>query len=506
MKLKDMMMITQVKSIYKSFKTLTLLGLFLTSYVVQAQPELQWFNYPGTVAVALDSHENVYTANWDYNPAGDITLTKRDSSGNITWEVPYNNTDNTRHEVATWVETDQLDNVLVSGTIRSGFSSPVNVNGILMKYDGAGNLLWRQNTGADFDGSYTVKCIVDASNNIYVLALGNTAFGMRTQVKKYNPDGSLSWTFNDEDGIGAPQNIKLTSDNAVLIVCRSVFGNLNGVAKIDTDGNLIWNQAGISSLTIGDAIGDLSGNTYVVHGTNIVGQNYTVLEKRSLTGEIMWESNHSMSAFRVEIGPDQSPVISGFPGGLAGVAFAKFNASGGMMWENNDADGPGYSLLAHSMMKIDADGAAYVSGGTMSQMALCKVNSDGSSAYTIESPSGYPVDFDFGETTAIYLAGGTTAKFNTVDVITTLTENTLNENEIVIYPNPSNGTFYLEFNSDIPLKYWVVDVTGKMIVSETTLSQNTAVVSLLDLIPGVYLLNYKTNNSGVVKVERLVVN
>ena len=60
-----------------------------------AQVQVAWFNYPGGVSVATDVSNNVYTANWDYNAGGDITLTKRDAAGNILWEVPYNNTDNT---------------------------------------------------------------------------------------------------------------------------------------------------------------------------------------------------------------------------------------------------------------------------------------------------------------------------------------------------------------------------------------------------------------------------
>lgn len=103
-----------------SFHFLALLFILFSCNLI-AQPQLQWYNYPGGVSIALDASENVYTANWDYNPGGDITLTKRDSSGNIIWEVPYNNIDNSRHEVATWLETDLNNDVIVSGTIRSGF-------------------------------------------------------------------------------------------------------------------------------------------------------------------------------------------------------------------------------------------------------------------------------------------------------------------------------------------------------------------------------------------------
>jgi Secretion system C-terminal sorting domain len=481
--------------------------LLLCFEQLPAQPQLQWYNYPGGVSLALDDLEHVYTANWDYNPGGDITLTKRDSSGTIIWESPYNNTDDTRHEVASWVETDSDNNVLISGTIRSGYSNPVNVNGILMKYGGDGTLLWRVNTGADFDGSYTIKCLVDESNNIYVLSLGNTELGMRTQVKKFNSDGVLVWTYFDADGIGAPLNFKFTSDNAILLVCRNVSGNFNGVAKVDQNGNLLWIQTGIPSATVGDAIGDIEGNTYIVHGTNLVGQNSTILEKRSSTGQLIWESSHTMVAFRVEIGPDQMPVISGFPSAnQVGVAFAKFNETGGLVWENNDADGPLYGLLAHGMMKIDEQGSAYVIGSTMSQMALCKVYSDGSSAFTIESPSGYPVDFDLGNSDAIYLVGGTTSKFNSNDIPNAIAANSEIQEDILLYPNPSNKEFNVINTSQRQVAFYITDLSGNVIFPLTNLNINAGHLITNDFSAGIYLFHYTTNDNSIKKVKRVMVN
>lgn len=489
-----------------SFHFLALLFILFSCNLI-AQPQLQWYNYPGGVSIALDASENVYTANWDYNPGGDITLTKRDSSGNIIWEVPYNNIDNSRHEVATWLETDLNNDVIVSGTIRSGFSSPVNVNGILIKYDGSGNLLWRLNTGNDFEGSSTVKCLIDENNNIYAFGLGNTNLGMRTQIKKYNTSGDLLWTYNDESGIGAPQNVKLTSDGAILLICRSITGNLNGVAKVDQNGDLLWAQSGIASFTAGDAIGDFDGNTYIVHGTNLVSQNSTILEKRSSTGELIWQSNHSMVGYRVELGPDYLPIICGFPSAnQVGVAFAKFNESGNLLWENNDADGPLYGLLAHGMMKVDEQGSAYLIGSTMSQMAICKVNSDGSSAFTVESPSGYPVDFDLGNEQAIYLVGGTTSKFNSNDIITKTEQPFLTDKDILIYPNPSADLLQIQNQTDREITFYISDLSGEVLIPATRLNGKSNFQLSSNFQSGVYLLYYTSNNNSTATVKRFLVD
>ena len=74
-------------------QTKILITLLLITSFVNAQVTMNWSNYPNGVSIAIDSANNVYTAYWDYNPAGDITLTKRDIAGNILWNAGYNNTE-----------------------------------------------------------------------------------------------------------------------------------------------------------------------------------------------------------------------------------------------------------------------------------------------------------------------------------------------------------------------------------------------------------------------------
>lgn len=377
----------------------------------QAQVTVAWANYPGGVSIAVDGSDNIYTAHWDYNPGGDITLTRWNAAGSIVWQVSYNNTDNSRHEVATWVETDTEGNILISGTIRSGYSNPVNAASLLMKYNPSGTLLWRRVYESDFDGSSTKKCLVDAQNNIYVLGLGHSGVGMVTKVKKFSSDGDPIWSYFDNAGIGAPINFKFTPDNNIVISARGIYGSINGYAKIDLAGNPIWSLAGVNSLTVGDAAGDGFGNTYVIHGEYVVTNAGSVVKKFSPTGALIWEKINTMSGFKVEVGSDQNPIISGFPtSGSSGAAFMKYNSNGAVLWQNLDADGPNLALLAHGQMRLDGQDAAYLAASIMTAMAVCKVNSDGSSAWTATMPTGYAAVLDFGTDNSVYVVGGTTAR------------------------------------------------------------------------------------------------
>ncbi|MFN0187319.1 MAG: T9SS type A sorting domain-containing protein [Bacteroidia bacterium] len=385
-------------------KTKLILTMLLYTSMMQAQVNVDWFNYPGGVSLAMDSANNVYTANWDYNPAGDITLTKRNAAGTILWNVSYNNTDNTKHEVATWVEVDRAGNILVSGTIRSGYSNPVNAASLLMKYNSAGVLLWRVVYESSFDGSYTRKCLVDANNNIYVLGLGTGPIGQVTKVKKFDASGNALWNYFDTGG-GAAVNFKFTPDNKIVLIKRGITGSINSYSKMDLNGNLIWNSAGITSISGGDAAGDGFGNTYIVNGAP------SELKKLSPNGAVIWTQPNAFNGNKVEVGNDHQPVVGGYPTTSYGVIIKKYEVSGNLLWENLDADGPSLSLLALAPMRLDASNAAYIAGSTMSSMGVCKVNSNGTSVWAATTSSGYPVWFSFGTDNNVYVTGGTTARF-----------------------------------------------------------------------------------------------
>ncbi|MBK6912328.1 MAG: hypothetical protein IPH11_01080 [Ignavibacteriales bacterium] len=258
--------------------------------ITYGQVSIDWVQFTRGVSIATDNTNNVYTVDYDYNPAGDITLTKRDTDGNFLWSAKYDQIDNTKWEKATWVAVDNLGNVYVSGTLMSGYSNPVNAASILMKFDPIGNLLWRNVYENSFDGSYTKKCLIDTDNNIYVLGMGSGPAGYVTKVKKFTPDGLALWTYYDADGIGAPINFKFTLDNSIVISARGIIGSVNGYAKINKDGNKLWSFPGVNSLTIGDLAGDDFGNTYLVHTEDVINggttvKNYPRLER--LSGKII---------------------------------------------------------------------------------------------------------------------------------------------------------------------------------------------------------------------------
>jgi len=395
-----------------AFHAATLSVVLFLPTPAPAEVGLAWAQPTRGVSVALDAADNVYTVDYEQALGAEMTLTKRAANGTLLWVKSHDQTDQTQWERASWVATDSTGNAIVCGTLMSGYSNPVEAASIVVKFDPSGNLLWRHVYESSFDGSSVRKCLVDADDNAYVLGLGNGPAGRVTKVKKFAADGTALWSYFDSAGIGAPLNFKLTPDNALLISGKSITGSLMGYAKINlNNGQPIWSYPGVSSLTAGDSAGDAFGNTYLVHG-EYVANGGTVIKKLDASGTLIWQQVYrQLSGFRVEVDSDNNAVVSGFPNtGTPGAAFIKVGDNSKLIWSNLDADGP-LALLAHAHMRLDANNNAYLAAGTLSDMAVCKVNGDGTSGWTQTIAFGYAQAIALANTdNSVYVVGGTTAR------------------------------------------------------------------------------------------------
>jgi hypothetical protein len=486
-----------MKAIVKKWLFVNVLLLFLMlPFQVKAQVTVEWSNDPGGDALATDQLHNVYSAIWDYNPAGDITLTKRTTDGNVLWNTTFDNTDNTRHEVVTWLETDSQNNCLIAGTIRSGYSNPVNAASLLMKYDSNGNLLWRNVFESSFEGSYTRKILVDGADNIYVLGIGMGTNGLVTRIKKFNSNGTSIWTFYDTNGIGAPINFKFTPDNAIVLSARSITGIINGYLKLSLNGNLIWAKPGITSSTIGDAAGDTFGNTYLINGENVVSNAGSIIEKFDPSGNLIWSNTNIMAGSKVEVGTDNNPIISGFPNsGTGGAAFMKYDSNGNIIWQNLDADGAEI-LLLHGILMLDTANNAYLSAGNLFNMAVCKINADGTNGWVgLVSGSNSAKSFVMDSDNSMYIIGTTTAKLSQIS----LNINSPDIEIFSIYPNPFENQLTISTQNDVEeTKVTLLSLNGS-IIYQSTFWGNSKTIELINIDTGLYILTIMDQNGTLYK-------
>lgn len=69
-----------------------------------------------------------------------------------------------------------------------------------------------------------------------------------------------------------------------------------------------------------------------------------------------------------------------------------------------------------------------------------------------------------------------------------------NASNLSIYPNPNNGTFSVEFNNSLEKTVDLTDITGRVVMSNTT-SQNKIEFNINHLANGVYYLRVKSDNA-----------
>ena len=373
---------------------------------------LTWSVPPRGVAISADAAENVYTVDWDYNLGGDITLTKTSPWGVTLFAARYDNTSPTRMEAATWVEADSAGGALVSGTVLSGYTNPVPVNALLMRFAADGSLRWRTVIGADFDGGSTFRVLRDDSDNAYLLGIGPTPSGVRTRIHKVDPDGAAQLFWHDELGLGAPTHFKWGRDGNLVVAMRARTGVVGGAVLVGIDGRTLRAASAVPALGTVDAAADAEGNLYVASvdpATNL-GRLARVAAKPG--GD--WQRSDSAALARVEAAADGAVIAGGMPSaGTTGVAFVKYDADGALRWENRDADGPANAFLSHGQMKLDGDGNVYLAASDLFQMSVTRGNADGSAGWAVQAPSGAGVALAFGaQSNAVYLVGGQTARID----------------------------------------------------------------------------------------------
>ncbi len=395
-------------------KLLFILALLIPE-ILSGQAVISWIQDTRGNSITLDNSNNVYTIDNANTPGGDIILTKRDANGNLLWQSSYNQTDTTKWEKAVWVTSDNLGNAIVAGTLMSSASNVSGITTVVMKFDPLGNLLWRYLYTNAAGSNSAKKCISDAVNNVYVLTTVtggvNTAM---TNIRKFSPEGVVLWSYNNSS-IGSAVNFKFTPDNSIVISGRGLSVTTsggNGYAKIDLNGVQIWSIAGVNSVAAGDAAGDAFGNTYTISSQGISVVPGSVLRKLNPSGVQIWQKGVNLFGQRIEVGTDNLPVASGFPlsNTTGGSAFVKVDANGNILWLNSNADGS-YNLTIHSQIVMDSQNNTYLAGGTQTEMAVCKVNSNGASGWTVainasSAASGLAIGSDNG----IYITGGKTAK------------------------------------------------------------------------------------------------
>ncbi len=253
-------------------------------YAAQTQtyqaPVLNWHTYLGCTEydrgnqLAIDSQDNIYICgtsrlNWG-NPTHPMTndyydgfVTKLDANGQIKWNR-FLGSDYFSQLKA--IKIDAADFIYVAGS-SSHFRSPIRPNGgsydgVLVKIDSNGNIIWHTFLGGSYDDEIT-DILLGWDGYIYVAGRATSHWGnpanpfkgpVDTFIAKLTTDGQLvSNTFLGSGNNFGIQRLQLGSDGD-LFGCGWTYGTFGTpihaytpphentvAARLDSLGNFSWN-------------------------------------------------------------------------------------------------------------------------------------------------------------------------------------------------------------------------------------------------------------------------
>jgi hypothetical protein len=304
--------------------------------------------------VTVDAAGNVFTVATSitsfgtpvrpYTAGQDAFVAKLDTNGNLIWNTFLGGTD---QDEGFGITTDALGNAYVTGVSDATWGTPVRAwnfssDAFAAKLDSNGNLIWNTFLGGFGDSVAGHAVVVDATGNVYIAGLSSGAWGSPIRaysagedafVAKLDSNGNLVWnTFlggtGSDEGLGlaidATGNLYATgfstatwgSPVTAFVPSADAF-----LAKLDSNGNLIWNTfVSESSDTEGYAVAsDPLANIYV---TGLASSSAFLAQLDSngnLTSSTVFGSSAGQNSGQgIAIDPAQNVYVAGYSAGTWG--------------------------------------------------------------------------------------------------------------------------------------------------------------------------------------------
>lgn len=217
-----------------------------------------------SLALKIDSLNNVFITGQSWLYQYDICTIKYDSNGVEKWINRYNSVYN---DVASLLILDH-NNIYVAGYTDSIQNQD---NYCLIKYNSNGDQQWVKT----FNGAYNSQDIItsmaaDKLGNIIVTGYSNSTWYENYYTIKYNPAGGLIWSRLYDRNNQFDRPVAIVSDgvgNITITGSSDSVGSYNiSTIRYSSNGDLIWNKifrfdnlnSGASSM-----INDIYGNLYI---------------------------------------------------------------------------------------------------------------------------------------------------------------------------------------------------------------------------------------------------
>ena len=254
----------------------------------------------------------------------------------------------------------------------------------LLKYDGAGTLLWQRTFGTAPSEPFLradefAQAIGLSPDGTAVYITGQFGDGS-VYVAKFSAGGDLLWQRTWGDNGNFANGLAVSPDGSVYVAggtsTYDVGQSDTFLFKLTADGALEWDMTwgGFGFDAARDLAADAAGNVYMAGETNSFVANDAFLIKVSPAGTVLWERDWGAldrdgfpgltAAFGVGTGADGSVYITGNASDIGAdqnIILVKFDANGNLVWER--IGGPGFGTGLD--VAVAADGEIFVTGGVL---------------------------------------------------------------------------------------------------------------------------------------------
>jgi hypothetical protein len=379
---------------------------------------------------------------------------------------------------------------IVIGGYTSSFG-PGQSNFYLIKLDISGNLKWAKAIGGSiFDAAYALAQTTDGG---YVLTGFTTSFGDTVYgdiyVVKVDSAGNFKWgrsvgggSYEVGSGIAATKDggcIATGYTNSYGAGASDVY-----IIKLDSVGNVKWTKViGGKNDDYGNSIVQTADGGYAVSGLtssfNDTINSDAYLVKLDAGGNVKWTKTYGGNE-----NDESNSLVQTFDWGYALAGETNSFGAGNFDMYLVKTDSNGGSCSSHSA------GGAVTSGGMVD-----------SGGVVVNGGAITSVDSGRVSNGGIYT--------NVCSVITSVNDITPEENGIEVYPNPSNGVFIFQANSQWLLansKVEVYNVLGEKVYAQSFNIQNSEFkIDLIGQPNGIYIYKVVDKSGTIIARGKLVV-
>lgn len=454
-------------------------------------------------AIAIDAIGNVYTTGYflgtvDFDPGVGITnytaglggtmyILKLDAAGNFVWVKIFSGTVNAA-TIGHSIEIDMNGNIYTTGRFQNGTVdfdpgpgtinlTPVGSSDMFIsKLDVSGNGIWAKKIGGslaqamgnciktdELGNVYTTGNFYDGT--IYAGSFPLTCFGADdVLIIKSDSLGNFVWA-KQMSGADDSRGYSLAVDSSGNVYTTGMF-------KFTCDfdpGSSVQNVTAVGDYDIFISKLDSLGN-YVWVKT-IGGTSYDVGNSIALDAE---DNIYTTGWFYNTVDFDPDAGAFNLTASIYNNAFiSKLDAAGNFIWAGN----------------IGASSSAFGSniGYSIALDGLGNVYSTGGFSGTCDFDPGLGIDSLFGS--RIFVHKMRQSETGIIDII--------NENGILIYPNPSNNFIDIETTlTDYSLS--IFDIMGKLIFTENV-SKNKIRIDISNFSNGIYFLQLYSGDKIISK-------